>query len=75
MQYRQYGNDGPQVSRLGFGAMRLPAKRSGEWGSVNFTQSTRVIRAAFEGGVNLIDSHHNYHGGLSEEAIGRALKG
>ena len=55
--------------------MRLPARRKGQWGTVNFTQSTRVIRRALAGGVNFIDSHHNYHGGLSEDAIGRALKG
>ena len=75
MQYRRYGKDGPEVSVLGFGAMRLPSRRQGQWGSVNFAQATRVIRRALDGGVNFIDSHHNYHGGLSEEAIGRALKG
>ena len=75
MQYRRYGRNGPEVSVLGFGAMRLPSRRKGQWGTVNLTQSTKVIRRALEGGVNFIDSHHNYHGGLSEEAIGRALKG
>ncbi len=75
MQYRRYGKDGPEVSTLGFGAMRLPARRQGDWGSVNFTQSARVIRKALKLGVNFIDSHHNYHHGLSEEAIGRALRG
>ena len=75
MQYRKYGKDGPEVSRLGFGAMRLPPRKRGEWGSVNFAQSTRVIRAALAAGVNLIDSHHDYHAGNSEVAIGKALKG
>jgi len=75
MQYRKYGRDGPKVSALGFGAMRLPARREGDWGSVNFAKSTAVIRAAMEAGVNFIDTHHNYHHGLSEAAIGRALKG
>jgi len=75
MQYRKYGKDGPEVSVLGFGAMRLPARREGDWGSVNFTKSTAVIRRALEAGVNFFDTHHNYHHGLSEEAIGRALKG
>ena len=75
MQYARYGNDGPLVSRLGFGAMRLPPRRGGDWGTVNFRKATAIIRKALEGGVNLIDSHHGYHRGLSEEAIGRALKG
>ena len=75
MQYRKYGKDGPEVSRLGFGAMRLPAKKRGDWGSVNFTRSVEVIRAALAAGVNFIDTHHDYHNGNSEVAIGRALKG
>lgn len=75
MQYRSYGKDGPEISTLGFGAMRLPARRKGEWGSVNFTKAVAVMRRAMESGVNFFDSHHNYHEGLSEEAIGRALKG
>jgi len=75
MQYRKYGKHGPELSVLGFGAMRLPARKKGDWGSVNFTRSTAIIRRALEGGVNFIDSHHNYHVGLSEVAVGRALKG
>jgi len=75
MQYKQYGKDGPMISRLGFGAMRLPARKQGEWHTVNFKRSTEVIRAALDAGVNFIDSHHRYHGGLSEVAIGKALKG
>ena len=75
MRYRKYGSGGPEVSVLGFGAMRLPTRPKDDYGSVNFTKSTAVIRAALDAGVNFIDSHHQYHGGLSEEAIGRALKG
>ena len=75
MQYSRHGKDGPEISRLGFGAMRLPARKKGDWGSVNYTRSVEVIRAAMEGGVNFIDSHHNYHHGKSEIAIGKALKG
>lgn len=33
------------------------------------------IRAAIEGGVNLIDTASNYRGGRSERVIGRVLKG
>ena len=75
MQYRAYGKGGPEISRLGFGAMRLPQRQGGGWGSVNFTKSVEVIRAAMEAGVNLLDSHHRYHEGNSELAIGKALKG
>jgi predicted aldo/keto reductase-like oxidoreductase len=75
MQYAQYGKDGPTVSRLGFGVMRLPSTQGGGWGTVHFRKSVAVIRQALDAGVNFLDSHHNYHGGLSEVAIGKALKG
>jgi predicted aldo/keto reductase-like oxidoreductase len=75
MQYRQYGKDGPQVSALGFGAMRLPSRKKGDWRTVHFGKSVQVMRRAMEAGVNLLDSHHGYHEGLSEVAVGRALKG
>ena len=75
MRYRRYGKDGPELSVLGFGAMRLPPRGRSARDTVNFTKSAAVIRRAMEGGVNFIDSHHGYHGGLSEVAIGRALKG
>lgn len=75
MQYAQYGKDGPMVSRLGFGVMRLPTRAKRDWGKVNFTRSVPLLRAAMEAGVNFFDSHHQYHGGNSEVAIGRALKG
>lgn len=74
MRYKIYEKGGPKVSVLGFGVMRLP-RRKGNWNSVNFTRSVAVMRRAMESGVNIFDSHHLYHGGLSEEAIGRALKG
>lgn len=74
MQYRQYGKDGPELSRLGFGAMRLPTRQEGNWNKVDFPESTRVMRAALEEGVNFFDSHHGYHGGDSEVAIGKAIK-
>jgi len=75
VRYAQYGKDGPQVSRLGFGAMRLPPTKGGGWGTVHFRKSVALIRQALEAGVNFIDSHHNYHHGLSEVAVGKALKG
>lgn len=75
MEYAAYGKGGPEVSRLGFGVMRLPPRRKGDWNSVNFTRSIAIMRQAMEAGVNFFDSHHHYHGGLSEVAIGRALRG
>lgn len=75
MQYRQYGKDGPAVSVLGFGAMRLPLRDSANDASVDFPRAMAVMRRALKAGVNLFDTHHDYHSGMSEKAIGRALKG
>ncbi len=75
MQYAKYGKDGPDISRLGFGVMRLPLRKKTDGARVNYTRSVEVMRAAMEAGANLFDSHHQYHGGNSEVAIGRALKG
>lgn len=75
MQYVRYGHDGPTISRLGFGVMRLPTRKRGEGQEVNFARSTAALRAAMQAGVNLMDSHHGYHYGQSETAIGKALQG
>ncbi len=52
--------------------MRLPTHPDGK---VNFDLSTPLLRYAIENGINFFDSHHFYHQGQSEEAIGRAIKG
>ena len=75
IKYRRYGAEGPEISCLGFGVMRLPSRKQGDWTRVHFTRSVELLRAALQAGVNLFDSHHGYHGGNSEVAIGRALKG
>jgi len=75
MRYKRYGKGGPMVSRLGFGAMRLPLRKRSDLTAVNFRKSVAVIRQSLDAGVNFVDSQHHYHGGHSEEAIGRALKG
>lgn len=55
--------------------MRLPTTKEGNWNKVNFPQSVEVMRSALNAGVNFFDSHHQYHGGESETAIGKALQG
>ena len=67
-----FGQTPYRVKRLGFGAMHLPGLASGK---VDFALSTPLLRYAVEHGVNLSDSHHFYHDGESEEAIGKAIQG
>ena len=75
MQYSPFGNTGLQISRLGFGAMRLPMKTVDEKSIVDEELAIAMIHRAFELGVNYIDTAFFYCDGLSEIAVGKALKG
>ena len=72
MQYKDFGKLGYKVSQLGFGAMRLP---TGQDGKVDYELAAPLIRKGVEMGINFIDSHHFYHNGDSETAIGKAIQG
>jgi predicted aldo/keto reductase-like oxidoreductase len=55
--------------------MRLPC-HAGSTSSkdVDFEEAARMIRYAIDNGVNYVDTAYPYHGGMSEVALGRALK-
>ena len=78
MLYRKLGANGPEVSVLGFGAMRLPVIGDRQ-DAVDFDLATEMIRASIDAGVNYVDTAYPYHGtsmtepGQSEVAVGRAL--
>ncbi|MFL5517780.1 MAG: aldo/keto reductase [Gemmatimonadales bacterium] len=66
------GADGPEVRRLGFGAMRITGR--GIWGEPPDREAARtVVRRAVELGANLIDTADAYGPGVSEEIIAEAL--
>lgn len=75
MQYTAFGNTGVQVSRLGFGSMRLPMIDLDGKRVVDEDRAVALIRRAFELGVNYIDSAFFYCEGLSESVVGQALRG
>lgn len=75
MIYRELGKTGLKVSQLGFGAMRLPMVGEGKDARVDRDLSTPMIHAAFEGGVNYIDTAVGYCNSDSQAAVGDALKG
>jgi len=72
MEYRTLGRNGPRVSALGFGAMRLPV--TGEAEQVDEAATIEMVRYAVDRGVNYIDTAYVYHGGNSEVAVGKALE-
>ncbi|MCL2708813.1 MAG: aldo/keto reductase, partial [Defluviitaleaceae bacterium] len=75
MKYTEYGKTGIRVSRLGFGAMRLPMREVDGKSVADEELSVPLIRHAFDLGVNYIDSAFGYCGGTSESIVGKAVKG
>jgi uncharacterized protein len=75
MQYRKFGNTGVELSALGFGAMRLPAKKVDGKDVFDVEEGTKIIHRAFELGVNYIDTAPYYCEGESEVIVGKAIKG
>ena len=61
---------GKQLSRLGFGTMRLPTNADG---SIDEARVAEMTAYALEHGVNYFDTAYPYHGGESERVIGRVL--
>ena len=74
MQYVPFGKHGFQVSRLGFGCMRLPTKKEGEKNVVDQETAISLIRRGIDGGITYVDTAYPYHGGESEIVVGKALK-
>ena len=68
MEYRQLGRSGLQVSEIGLGTNNFGRRLDAE-------ATALVINHALDVGINMIDTANSYGGGLSEEYIGRALKG
>ena len=75
MQYRPFGKTGFSISALGFGAMRLPTRQSGDKQVFDEEEGVHIIHRAFESGVNYIDTAPYYCDGESEIIVGKALKG
>ncbi len=75
MLYRDLGRTGYKVSQLGFGAMRLPMIGEGEEARIDREKAIPMIHAAFEAGVNYIDTAVGYCNQDSQRVVGEALKG
>jgi aryl-alcohol dehydrogenase-like predicted oxidoreductase len=70
VQERLLGNNGPQVSALGLGAMGM----SDLYGPSDETESIATVHAALDAGVTLIDTGDFYGMGHNEMLLGRALR-
>jgi aryl-alcohol dehydrogenase-like predicted oxidoreductase len=65
---RPLGRTGLQVSAMGIGGYHLGSASSDE-------EATRIVSEALDAGINFFDNAWEYHDGLSEERVGRALVG
>jgi len=73
MQYTLLGNTGYRVSRLGFGAMRLPMTSIGSKDFVDTERALALFHRAFELGVNYVDTGFMYCNYESEFVVGQAV--
>ena len=71
MNYRQFGNQGWQVSEVGLGTWQL----GGDWGNIDEDTARTILAAAVDQGVNFFDTADVYGGGKSETIIGNFLAG
>jgi aryl-alcohol dehydrogenase-like predicted oxidoreductase len=69
MIYRQLGSSGVRVSVIGLGTNRFGSKDTPQ------SEVDKIIKAAFDSGINFIDTANVYSEGRSEETLGHALKG
>jgi predicted aldo/keto reductase-like oxidoreductase len=63
--HRPLGRTGATVSIVGIGGSHL--------GDAGETEGIRIVRSALDRGVNFLDNCWDYHGGRSEEIMGKAL--
>ena len=74
MQYVPFGKHGFDVSRLGFGCMRLPTVKDGDRDVIDREKAIGMIRHGIDEGITYVDTAYPYHGGESETVVGLALK-
>src|SRR6516225_2054902 len=70
MELRNLGATGVEVSKLSLGAMMF-----GAWGNTDHDDGIRIIHAALDAGINLVDTADVYSAGENEEIVGKALAG
>src|SRR6202047_2775269 len=67
MRYRKLGRTGVEVSVLGLGGHHIGRQTEEK-------ESIAIIRAAIDAGISFMDNSWDYHDGLSEIRMGKALK-
>jgi aryl-alcohol dehydrogenase-like predicted oxidoreductase len=77
MEYRQLGASGLYVPVLSFGTATFgggtPFFKA--WGSTQVDEATRMVNTCMDAGLNMFDTANVYSKGMSEEILGKAIKG
>ncbi|KAI8888466.1 Aldo/keto reductase [Backusella circina FSU 941] len=73
MQYVRFGNTGLKVSRLCLGCMGFGSTQWQPW-FLQEEESIKIIKEAYNAGVNFFDTADTYSNGQSEIILGKALK-
>lgn len=73
MKYSKFINEENEVSRLGFGLMRLPVIEN-DHSLIDYKKSTELIELAIANGITYFDTAYVYHNKQSEIFTGQALK-
>jgi len=72
MKFRTLGKTGYKISEVSLGTWQL----GGKWGDTyNEKTADLILNEAFDAGINFFDTADVYNGGLSEQSIGKFLKG
>jgi aryl-alcohol dehydrogenase-like predicted oxidoreductase len=67
MRFRQLGRTGEEVSLIGVGGHHIDRQKEEK-------DNIRIIRSAIDAGINFMDNCWDYHNGLSEVRMGKALQ-
>lgn len=71
MKYRLLGKTGFNVSEISLGTWQV----GGKWGSsFDHKNASKILHTAMDAGINFIDTADVYEAGLSEAAVGKAIK-
>lgn len=71
MKYRIFGKTGWKISEVSLGTWQV----GGGWGgSFDESVARKILDAAIENGINFLDTADVYEDGLSEKAVGEAVK-
>src|SRR5258707_9284710 len=77
MEYRQLGRSGMKVPALSLGTATFGGVGAffERWGTTQENEAQRIVDLSLDHGISLFDTADVYSRGLSEQILGKALKG